>query len=650
MLETRKALGLVPWPESVELTDGQHSIRACSVVTYAPTTKAMRFAARAVAQTIRKTGKDVELVTAAGKDCSLIVADTAVAPCLVAPIEAEGYALEIGNNIEIAAQTPTGAFYGAQTLAQAIAAGKGILPRCRIIDKPSLAIRGIMADLARLKEKDEYYFKLIDFMSQYKFNTIFLHLTDDQGAPIELKSHPELTSDYALTHDTIRRLVDYAAQRHIDVIPEIEVWGHAGWITKVYPELAEDGPDLCAMNPKAWTLVGELLDEICEMFPSRYFHGGSDEANFGKCPECKAEVEAHGEDALVGLHLKRTVEMIYERGKIPILWGDILLKYPKSADIVPKYAIINHWDYDAGPSDEPVRFLKKKGYTVLGGSGIVFGSRAVLPKGDGLQNVEDFGVIARKHNLLGVNNTIWIPQRYVSDTLWYGIALAAEASWSDGKPDRRGLTASFFKSFFGIDADAEMIEAVNTLHDLPAYVGDFVIGLWRNKQEFDELAGKLAEKEEYLASAAKTLKVLRKNRALALTHKWEYGALVYATRMKHHIGARSAAPGRLLRTLELTMKLETTGRATAAARLLSAQARVLRRLSDQERRLAALTERYWDKWRYKDDPMKDNPFQNTLLAFKSSDGYMLRLADRLGLAAQMLANREATDWEALLAE
>lgn len=658
MLEARKTLGLVPWPEEVEIFDGHLDIPAEPVIFYSPAGKEMRFAAQSLAKALRLTGRKPRIEsTALGKGFHIRVsAGTKDAqPINVAtPKGSESYRLDVEDGMAVTANSPTGAFYGVQTLAQAIASTGGNLPKCSISDAPKIKLRGVMADLARLKEKDEYYFKLIDFMSQYKFNALFLHLTDDQGAPIELKSHPKLTSDYPLTHGTIKKLVAYAAQRHIDIIPEIEAWGHAGWVTThpEYKDISEDGPDLCTTNPKTWDFIREIFQDICDLFPSRYIHGGSDEAKFGKCPTCLAEKEKHGDLHLVGEHVKRTAEIIHELGRIPIIWADVILNYPGSEDIVPKYAILNHWDYKADPSDEPVKLLKSKGFEVIGGSGIVFGSRAVLPKGDALHNVENFGQITRKQKLVGINNTIWCAQRYVSDTLWYGIALAAEASWSGGQPDREGLTASFFKSFFGMDAGKDLIDAIYTLHDIPAYVGDEIIGIWRNKQEFDELTtpDAVAQKEAYLTSTRDCLATVKAYRSRAARHKWEYSSLVYSGQMKVHVYERSVTPGRLLQAIESARELAGKGQAASAARRLAAQSTALTRLAAQERRMATETERFWDKWRYKDDPKKHAPFQNILNAIKTSDGYMLALSQRLGKASQELAKSGEVDWDGLLAE
>lgn len=658
MLEARKKLGLVPWPTEVKLTSGEYRIPDEVVITIGSGDKDARFSASALAKALRAVGKRPKIAVPSTKsDGQWLTVRSEAAASAAKSSESlgdQGYTLSVGDGIEIAANKPAGLFYGVQTLIQAATAGQGTLPKCSIADKPSIAFRGAMADLARLKERDDYYFALIDFMAEYKFNALFLHITDDQGAPIELKKHPELTSDYPLAHKTIKKLVKYAAERHIDVIPELEAWGHAGWITgcKEHEDISEGGPDLCTMNPKTWELIADLLDELIPLFPSKYFHGGSDEAKFGICPKCAAEVKAKGAGHVVGMHLQRTAEMIHERGKIPILWSDILVQHKEPLSMVPKYTVLNHWNYRADFSDEPIRMLMQNGYKVMGGSGIVFGSRAVLPKGDALENVERFGQVTRDLKLEGINNTIWIPQRYVSDTLWYGIALAGEASWSGGKPDREGLTASFFKSYFGIDAGQDLIDAVKTLHDLSAYVGYGVTGIWSGKTEFDELAvpAAHAEKVTYTESASNVLKVMKDYRSKTMRHKYEFGALVYAAEMKAHIGKRSSAPGVLTQAVEQAKTLAGSGKASSASKILSGQAAVLTSLAEKEQQLADATEKYWDRWRYADDPKKLEPHQNTLYAMRTSDVYICKLADRLTTASADVSAGKEIDWDSLLAE
>jgi hypothetical protein len=651
MQESCEKLCLVPRPQEVRLLGGYFILPERPIISYGPASPEMRFAAETLATTLKSIHK--EAVLQPGMDgiagCWLIISDAPSNPSASDfPSDDESYRIGVTDHAEILAGSPQVAFYGAQTLSQAIIATQGILPRLEIVDQPKLQMRGLMVDLGRLKEKDEYYRKLIDFMAQHRMNTLFMHLADDEGAPILFKSHPKLAGPYALTRESIKKLVDYAAERHIDIIPEIEVWGHAGWVTNHphYADIAEGGPDLCTTNPRTWSFIGDLLDEVCQMFPSQYVHGGCDEAIFGLCPTCKAEVEKHGKDHLVGLHLKRVAEMIHERGRTPILWGDILLKYPDSVEVVPKYTIINHWDYSADPSEEPVKLLQSKGFVVLAAPALVCAGRAVLPLDLSLQNVAKTGGIAGKYNLMGINNTIWAPQRVIADTLWPAIALAAEASWTGSEPHRDDLTKRFFKNFFGIDAGDDLLEALRVLHSIPVDVGMHVDGMWRNKEEFLESADleDLEKQEDYLSSIQQALKTFRSYRRKVTRQKWEYGALVHAVEMKKHICDRRLFAKRCV----LVLAARKTKGFVPPITFLPVLTMILQALVKEEKRLYRLTEPYWDKWRYKDDPKKTYSAENILEAFRSSDSYMQALYERLQQAADMLEKGEEPDWDALI--
>ena len=255
MRDARRTLGLVPWPKTVRLLGGGWRIPDKPVISYSPADGEMRFAAQSLVKALRAIGRAPVLGASADSPdgCQLLVADAIMHSGEPdAPAGDESYRIDITDHIEICANSARGAFYGVQTLAQAIASGQRTLAKCEITDSPAMGMRGVMVDLGRLKEKDDYYRRLIDFMSRHKLNTLFLHLADDEGAPIEFKSHPKLAGPYPLSRDSIKKLIAYAAERHIEIIPEIEVWGHAGWVTKHpdYVDISEGGPDLCTTNPR----------------------------------------------------------------------------------------------------------------------------------------------------------------------------------------------------------------------------------------------------------------------------------------------------------------------------------------------------------------------------------------------------------------
>ncbi len=241
----------------------------------------------------------------------------------------EGYELVIARDlVQVTARKSAGLFYAGQTLRQLLPAaawrnapaGKQAwtAPCVRIVDKPRFAWRGLMLDPSRNFLSKAALRQMIDGMAMHKLNRLQLHLTDDQGWRIEIRSFPRLTARSAwrdgtligragqgpenyttvphggfYSQDDIREIVAYAAARHIVVVPEIEMPGHArAWLSEypefaVFPEKAAGmGPwkrwgvsaDVLAPRPKTMDACRRVLDEVCELFPSEWIHIGGDEA------------------------------------------------------------------------------------------------------------------------------------------------------------------------------------------------------------------------------------------------------------------------------------------------------------------------------------------------------------------------------------
>ncbi len=287
-------------------------------------------------------------------------------------IAPEGYALYTENgNINIKASTPTGAYHAFVTLKWILMQvkrvdGKKNLTGFLIEDKPCYRYRGAMLDECRHFFGKEVVKALLDNMAMLKLNVFHWHLADDQGYRIESKAFPKLNeiaskrryaylskskqSDsepeygpFFYTHDEIQEIVDYARKRHISVIPEIDIPGHTTAMISAYPELSCDGvrPDvevstgifksiLCAGNENTYDFIEKLLDEVCPLFPSKYFHMGGDETRYGKwrqCPKCQAvikEKSLKNEKHLQMYFMGRVNEMLRARGKRSIAWNDCL--------------------------------------------------------------------------------------------------------------------------------------------------------------------------------------------------------------------------------------------------------------------------------------------------------------------------------------
>lgn len=245
---------------------------------------------RGIDVTIRQVRKP------AGKGLSLFLSDQ---------LPDEGYRMEItGKRIEITGGSKAGLFYGIQTLLQLIdnrESSDAALPGCTISDAPRYPWRGFMLDEARHFFGKEKVLRIIDLMAYYKLNRFHWHLTDEQGWRIEIGQYPLLATEggkgswstpYArearyYTREDIREVVAYAAARHITVVPEIDMPGHATAANRAYPYLSGGGtpehPDFTfnVGKEEVYTFLTNVLREVSALFPSPWIHLGGDEVAFG---------------------------------------------------------------------------------------------------------------------------------------------------------------------------------------------------------------------------------------------------------------------------------------------------------------------------------------------------------------------------------
>lgn len=235
--------------------------------------------------------------------------------------------------------------------------------------------RSMHLDCARHFFSVETVKKVIEGISYGNLNVLHWHLTDDHAWRIESKKFPELhesTGQY-YTQDEIRGIIDYAKERGIDVIPEIDMPGHNLALLSVFPQFSCKRESvtpakargvyktiLCAGKEETYAFVEELLDEMIPLFDSQYFHIGGDEApknEWKECPDCSAKMKALGltsyED-LQGYFTGKVCEILKKHGKTPIVWNDALL-----AKNLPKDAIVQYWTIDY--AKEMSNFVDKGG-------------------------------------------------------------------------------------------------------------------------------------------------------------------------------------------------------------------------------------------------------------------------------------------------
>ena len=287
-----------------------------------------------------------------------------------AGIHPEGYVLEVKPEIvTVSASTATGLFYGLQSLLQLMKPderGGWTVPAVTVKDSPRFGYRGFMIDVSRHFRPKEFVKKQIDAMARYKLNRLHLHLTDAAGWRIEIKKYPRLTSFAAwrpeaewkkwwntaggrkyceredpaaqggyYTQEDIRELVRYAAERHITIIPEIEMPAHSEEVLAAYPGLScagepYKGSDFCVGNEETFTFLENVLTEVMALFPSEYIHIGGDEAGkqaWKNCPKCRrrmADEELKNEDELQSYLICRVEKFLNGHGRKLLGWDEIM--------------------------------------------------------------------------------------------------------------------------------------------------------------------------------------------------------------------------------------------------------------------------------------------------------------------------------------
>ncbi|WP_266367060.1 glycoside hydrolase family 20 protein [Tellurirhabdus rosea] len=379
VLAQENQYNLIPFPARFSGKDGRFTVTAATKVVVEPKNAAQLSAAALLAGPLK---------TAAGLPVTVATTSPALSKGKHIFFRAhkagrcgpEGYVLNVSpDRVVIEAETPKGYFYGVQTALQLLpaeifsrstsATTAWTMPACDILDRPRYGYRGLMLDAGRYFMPVSFVKKFIDLIALHKMNTFHWHLTEDQGWRIEIKKYPKLTQigskrretlvghlsenypqkfdgqEYGgfYTQEQIKDVVRYAAARHVTIIPEIELPGHATAALAAYPELSCDPTkpyqvatswgvkdDIFCPTEPTFTFLQNVLTEVMALFPGKYIHIGGDEVPktaWKKSPAAQdlmKKLKLKNEDELQSYFIRRIGQFVASKGKAIIGWDEIL--------------------------------------------------------------------------------------------------------------------------------------------------------------------------------------------------------------------------------------------------------------------------------------------------------------------------------------
>lgn len=359
---------VVPLPREIVMQKGEGFVLNQQVVIVADDGRLKRNAEFLREYLREETQMDVAIGKKAAKDKAIVLRLNEKMT------EPEGYRISVNRKrVTIEGLTPQGVFYGIQTLRKSVSGLKGeaILPAAVIEDAPRFGYRGMHLDVARHFFGVAFVKKYLDAMAMHNMNRFHWHLTDDQGWRVAIDRYPKLVEEGSVrgytvlgrnsaiddgtpyggsyTKEELKEIVNYAQERYITVIPEIDMPGHMLGALKAYPELGCTGGPyeveghwgvfddiLCAGKEETFRFVEGVLTELMEIFPSEYIHIGGDEApkvRWEQCQRCQQRIKELGlkaddnqkaEARLQGYFTKRVEAFLNSHGRKLIGWDELM--------------------------------------------------------------------------------------------------------------------------------------------------------------------------------------------------------------------------------------------------------------------------------------------------------------------------------------
>ena len=389
-----------------------------------------------------------------------------------------------------------------------------LIPAKKLPDIPTgiRRLRGLMVDAGRVPESLKYYKRVIDFCADWEFNALQFRLADDQGCAMRFSSVPDLLfHENAFAPEQLNELALYARSRDVELIPELESFGHTGYITRstAYAHLLDADSQLSSeftgvipVHPETLALFNKLYREISAIFPSVFVHGGCDEVNWGGSALSRRALQTKQRYEIWGEYLNSLNHIAEGLGKQFIVWGDVVLhNEPRILGELSKSIIVMDWKYrekDSAKIQETLSKIRANGTRAIGAPALInyrWGPRA---GGEQLANIDAFAdayLAAEDAGSMGVILANWVPSRYIQNSIWDGFAYAAVGFKEGSINARKHGFRRFVENHYRADWNNTWEEAFRLIYDTAPQVeerettaGAVPLHVpWSNDEELEEV-------------------------------------------------------------------------------------------------------------------------------------------------------------------